>query len=90
MRMMNRDMTYHQWQQALGKPAEKVSKWFEDTIHSHLNTLASKTGGTVQREPIQRIKSGFPGRGRRRTSVLRRSKGPIRIWEKERLSRMES
>lgn len=51
MRMMNRDMTYHQWQQALGKPAEKVSKWFEDTIHSHLNTLASKTGGTVQREP---------------------------------------
>ena len=48
---MNREMTYPQWQKAIAEPAEKVSGWFEDRLHSHFLTQAGENGGAVIRNP---------------------------------------
>lgn len=49
--MMNRHLTYPQWQNALAEPAKKVSDWFEDTLQNHFVAYAGENGGSVTRNP---------------------------------------
>ena len=51
MRTMNKDLTYHEWERALAEPAQKVSDWFENTLHNHFDTWADRKGGSVRRDP---------------------------------------